>query len=94
MKTLITEIAGKTRILVLVALTTLTAMCWAGKPVNVNQANAETIAESLDGIGLKKAEDLVKFRDANGPFKTPEELVKVKGIGEKTLAKNAEFIRL
>ncbi|CAA0113620.1 putative protein [BD1-7 clade bacterium] len=69
-------------------------LTWAGKPVNVNEADAKVLADSLDGIGLKKAEAVVKYREEHGNFKAIKDLVNVKGIGEKTLAKNAEFIQL
>lgn len=58
------------------------------KPVNINTANAKTIAASLQGIGQKKAEAIVKYRKTHGKFKTIKDLVKVKGIGLKTLQKN------
>jgi len=56
-------------------------------PVNINTADAKTIGEALSGIGLKKAQAIVKYREEKGPFKTVEELVNVDGIGEKTVAK-------
>jgi competence protein ComEA len=56
-------------------------------PVNINTADAPTIAAALSGIGEKKAEAIVKYRQEQGPFKSPEELVKVSGIGEKILGK-------
>lgn len=63
-------------------------------PVNVNKASAEKIAESLSGVGLKKAQAIVDYRDANGEFKTVESLSAVKGIGTKTIEKNREDILL
>jgi len=57
-------------------------------PVNINKANAETIAESLNGIGLKKAQAIVLYRKENGAFKAANDLTNVKGIGEKTVNKN------
>lgn len=57
--------------------------------VNINTADVETLA-SLNGIGQSKAEAIVAFREANGPFKSSEDLANVKGIGERTVAKNAE----
>jgi len=56
--------------------------------VNVNTASATEIAEALVGIGQSKAEAIVAYRKEHGPFKTPDDLVLVKGIGEKTVAKN------
>lgn len=63
-------------------------------PVNINTADAHTLADSLSGIGLKKAEAIVNYRQANGLFKTPEDLDKVKGIGAKTVQKNKPDILL
>jgi competence protein ComEA len=63
-------------------------------PVNINTADAETISEALSGIGMKKAEAIVKYRTEKGLFKTAEELTNVKGIGEKILAKNKKDILL
>jgi competence protein ComEA len=56
-------------------------------PVNINTADAKTISEALSGIGLKKAEAIVKYREAKGEFKTVEDLVNVNGIGPKTVEK-------
>lgn len=53
--------------------------------VSVNTADAETIADALQGVGLKKAQAIVAWREANGNFTTLEQLLEVKGIGEKTL---------
>ena len=63
-------------------------------PVNVNTADAETISAELKGVGITKALAIVEFRKANGPFKDPEELALVKGIGERTVELNREFILL
>ncbi|MCX7096830.1 MAG: helix-hairpin-helix domain-containing protein [Methylococcales bacterium] len=63
-------------------------------PVNVNTADAKTISDSLSGIGIKKAEAIVKYRTEKGPFKTLEDLGNVKGIGDKTLQKNKNDILL
>lgn len=62
--------------------------------VNVNSATAEEIATMLKGIGEKKAQDIVDYRNEHGPFKTVNDLNKVKGIGEATLKKNEGRILL
>ena len=54
--------------------------------VNINTANVEEL-QQLKGIGAKKAADIVAYREANGDFKTVDELTKVKGIGKATLNK-------
>lgn len=63
-------------------------------PVNVNTADAKTIAKELDGVGKAKAQAIVEYRQKNGPFRTPEDLLKVEGIGENVLEKNKGNIRL
>ena len=72
----------------------LAANCWAGHPVNVNTADAKTLAAALDGVGLSKAEAIVRYRDANGPFVDADELVNVKGIGLATIDRNRDNIRM
>jgi competence protein ComEA len=67
---------------------------FAATPVNVNKADAQTIATSLDGVGLSKAQAIVAYRDAHGPFKSVDDLGNVKGIGAKTLDRNREAIHL
>lgn len=63
-------------------------------PVNINKAGAEEIASSLKGIGLKKAKEVVVFREKHGLFKSVEQLRDIKGFGAKTLEKNRQDIRL
>ncbi len=74
-------------------LLALCAFNVVAKPVNINKADAKTIASSLHGIGQKKAEAIVQFRKAHGKFKTLKDLTQVKGIGEKTVKKNAADIK-
>ena len=71
----------------------LAVNAWAGQPVNVNTASAEELAEALDGVGMSKAEAIVSYRQANGRFQHPDELVNVKGIGISTVDKNRDYIR-
>ncbi|OOG65010.1 competence protein ComEA [Rhodanobacter sp. B04] len=67
---------------------------FAATPVNINKADAPTIATSLDGIGLSKAQAIVAWRDAHGPFKSTDDLAQVKGIGAATLERNRAAILL
>jgi len=61
---------------------------WAADSVNINTASAEEIAATLNGIGLSKAQEIVRYRKANGAFAHIDELVNVKGIGLKTVDQN------
>ncbi|HET9819285.1 MAG TPA: helix-hairpin-helix domain-containing protein [Rhodanobacteraceae bacterium] len=71
-----------------------TLPAFAASPVNINKADAQTIANSLDGIGLAKAQAIVAYRSAHGPFKSVDAVGNVKGVGDKTLARNHDAIRL
>lgn len=88
------ENAMKKLVAMIGALSLYAASALAGSPVNVNSASAEEIAEGLDGVGMTKAEAIVAYRTENGPFKTQDELVAVKGIGIRTVDRNAQFIVL
>lgn len=61
--------------------------------ININTASAAEIAQHLKGVGPAKAAAVVAFRQKNGPFLSLEEVQQVKGLGEKTLAKNQAVIR-
>lgn len=73
-------------------LATLAAVGAAADRVNINTADAATLASVLNGVGLQKAEAIVRYREANGRFDKPEDLAKVKGIGPAIVAKNADRI--
>lgn len=66
---------------ILFVLLTLFSLGFATAAVNINTANVEQL-KTLPGIGPAKAQAIVDYRTANGNFKTPEDLKKVKGIGD------------
>ena len=61
--------------------------------INVNTADKETLM-LLPGVGETIAADIIQERDAHGPFRYPEDLLAVRGIGEKKLADMLPHIRL
>ena len=54
---------------------------YSAAAVDVNTADAETLADRLIGIGAAKAKAIVAYRNQHGPFAGPEDLLAVKGIG-------------
>jgi len=76
-----------------IALLTLPMLAFAGQ-VNVNTADAETIAAELNGVGLSKAKAIVEYRTKHGPFRSVDDLSLVKGIGERTVDKNRTDIQV
>lgn len=60
--------------------------------VDINKADASTIAKELKGIGPAKAKAIVEYREKNGAFKNVDDLLKVKGIGAKMLEQNRDSI--
>ncbi len=66
---------------------------WAEDPpkININTASANELA-LLKGVGAKKAAAIIEYRETNGPFKLPEDLLKVSGIGPKTFETNKDRI--
>src|SRR5664279_6646520 len=70
----------------LLLLVTLLFSAFALAAVNINTATKEEL-DALPEIGPVKAQAIVDYRNANGPFKTPEDIMKVSGIKEGTFAK-------
>jgi competence protein ComEA len=78
----------------LIALLLMAPLVASAEPVNINTADATTLAKALNGIGPAKAKAIVSYREKNGPFKTADQLAMVDGISQKTIDKNRADIRL
>jgi competence protein ComEA len=61
------------------------------QPININTADVKSLM-TLDGIGRKVAEKIVEYRQAHGPFKKPDDVRKVDGIGAGLWERNRERI--
>jgi len=61
--------------------------------VDLNQASASEL-QKLPGVGEKVAQRILEYREANGPFRAPEELMNVRGIGEKTYMNLEAYVTL
>ncbi|AWH89773.1 ComEA family DNA-binding protein [Limnobaculum parvum] len=62
--------------------------------VSINQATAEQLAEVMLGIGLKKAQSIVNYREQHGQFASIEQLQEVPGIGAATIERNLTRLKL
>ena len=81
---------SRTKHMLLVLLLLLSAAAGAAELVNVNAADAEALASGMVGIGPAKAAAIVAYREQHGPFKSVDDLLLVKGIGESTLEQNRD----
>jgi len=72
----------------LLSLVLLVPLLVHAGPVDINSADAATLAEAIVGIGDQKARAIIEYREANGPFAAVEDLMNVKGIGSRTVEKN------
>lgn len=62
--------------------------------VNINTADAKTLAENIQGVGIKRAEAIITFREEHGPFKSVDELTQIKGIGLKLVDRNRDNLKV
>lgn len=61
-------------------------------PVNINTADEETLAAELEGVGPALAAAIVRDREENGSYESPEAIMRVRGIGQRVLDENRESI--
>ncbi|KPA18187.1 secreted protein containing Competence protein ComEA, helix-hairpin-helix region domain protein [Candidatus Magnetomorum sp. HK-1] len=84
----------------IVALAASILVCWIGSAwaadgliININTASVTQLMK-IPGIGKKIADRIVQYREKNGPFKTKDDLLKVKGVGSKKFEKIKDLIIL
>ncbi|ATX98735.1 MULTISPECIES: helix-hairpin-helix domain-containing protein [Citrobacter] len=65
-----------------------------GTRVSINSASAEDLALVMNGVGLKKAQAIVSYREEYGPFKTVEDLKQVPGMGSSLVERNLAVLTL
>ena len=79
--------------LLVLLLATVAPLIASADPVDINTADAATISAELQGVGLAKAQAIVEYRKAHGPFRSYDDLTLVKGIGARTVEINRANIR-
>jgi len=62
--------------------------------VSINEATAEQLSAVMNGVGLKKAEAIVSYREQYGPFSAVQQLSEVPGIGNALIERNASRLKL
>jgi competence protein ComEA len=62
--------------------------------VNINVADAQSLAAGLKGVGQSRAVDIVRYREIYGPFTSVDELAEVKGVGKSTIENNRHILTL
>ncbi|MBE3467498.1 helix-hairpin-helix domain-containing protein [Enterobacter cloacae complex sp. P15RS] len=65
-----------------------------GTRVSINTASAEDLARAMNGVGLKKAQAIVSYREEYGPFKTIDDLKQVPGMGSALVERNLAHLTL
>ena len=61
------------------------------RPVDINTADAVSL-ESIPGIGKSLSQRIIAFREKNGPFQSVDDLLKVQGVGEKSIQKLRPYL--
>lgn len=78
------------KIVLAMVLALVTGAAVAEEKVDINAANAEQLAATLDGVGEVRAQAIVDYRDTNGDFPSVAALTSVTGIGPATLESNRD----
>jgi competence protein ComEA len=74
-----------------VVLLSLPVVLAAAQTVNINTADKETLM-AVKGVGEKRAEAIIAFREQNGPFKSVDDLLLVKGVGQSIVDDNRDTL--
>jgi len=67
---------------------------FAAEALDINTATADQIAAVMSGVGEKKAQAIIVYRSKNGPFKSVDQLVEVKGLGDTLVDRNRVVIQV
>ena len=75
--------------LILSVFLILPFLVYAGEAININTADKETLM-AIKGVGEKRAEAIIMYREKNGPFTSLDQLTNIKGVGNSFLEKNRD----
>jgi competence protein ComEA len=76
------------------ALCSLVPLAAWGGPVDINSADASTLAKELNGVGPARAQAIVTYRSEHGPFKSVDDLRLVKNMPQKVIDSNRDLLRM
>ena len=74
--------------LLLITFLAFSCSLYAGESVNINTADKETLMSGIKGVGEKRADAIIAWREQNGQFKSVDELASVTGIGAAIVDEN------
>ena len=89
-----TVVVSATKSVTAVSSTTAAKPAAASATIDLNSADASTLAREMRGIGQSKARAIVEYRRIHGPFRSIDDLALVKGIGARTIELNRAKLRV
>jgi competence protein ComEA len=78
----------------LLALCLLIPTLLFAETININTADKESLMSAIKGVGEKRAEAIIAYREDHGPFKSIEELANVRGVGPSIVESNMDNLSL
>jgi len=75
----------------LILILILPALLFAAGTININTADKETLM-SIKGVGERRAEAIIQYREENGPFTSIDELTEIRGIGQSLIDSNRDTL--
>lgn len=78
--------------IILTLLLALPVIGFSAQAININTADKETLMEVIKGVGEKKAEAIIHYREEHGPFKSIDDLANVQGIGQAIIDKHRDML--
>ncbi|MCB5161680.1 ComEA family DNA-binding protein [Marinomonas algarum] len=83
-----------TRLLFILSLSVVSLPALSATPLDINSATAMEFASVMSGVGMKKAQAIIAYREMNGPFDSLDQLTYVKGIGATLVMRNQALLRV